>query len=168
MKVCISELLKTANKMKEKVEELRSIRREGSIYSYITGEDPLIPDINVIKITEEIAEIEHKIRYLRNLIAKLNSTTTIEKTGETLGSCIVRLGQAKNEISHLREFINRQPKIRRTTFKDQIEYTKINYNIDDIKDIYKKMQDLISDLQMEIDRCNLNTTVDVDEEFLKY
>jgi hypothetical protein len=68
----------------------------------------------------------------------------------------------------LKSLSNRQTKTRNTTYSGEVEYTEVTYDIELIKSYYKGTNDRVSQLQMAIDRCNLNPVIEVNEEALKY
>jgi hypothetical protein len=168
MQVCISELLKTVKKIEEKVNEKKTLREKCAFKTYIKNEVAIEPEFYVFDLTNDIYLLQEKIRYIRNLIAKLNSTTTVPEFNKTLGECIVWLGQSKDELGRLRAFSNKQTKTRSTSYSGEVEYTEITYDIKEIKNWYSIVDKRISELQMAIDRCNLNPVVEIDEKYLKY
>jgi len=168
MKVCISELLKTVKKIEERIVQLKQLRFENATYSYTKGEEPIIPEISPEDVTAQISELQNKVVFLRNKIAYLNSTVEVPEFNTTLGGCIIMLGQCKSELQDYNVLANKQPLSRKTTYNGEVEYTKVNYNIDYFKQLYDKTNDKISKLQMTIDRYNLNTMVDVDDVYLQY
>ena len=168
MKVCISELLKTVKKIEERIVQLKQLRFENATYSYTKGEEPIIPEISPEDVTAQISELQNKVVFLRNKIAYLNATVEVPEFNTTLGGCIIMLGQCKSELPFYNVLANKQPLSRQTTLKGEVEYTKINYNIDYFKQLYDKTNDKISKLQMTIDRYNLNTMIDIDDTYLQY
>lgn len=168
MQVCISELLKTVKKIEERVSQLKALRSENATYSYVKDEKPIIPEITPEEITKQINELQNKIVFLRNKIAYLNSTAIVPEFNTTLGGCIVMLGQCKGELPNYNTLANKQSLSRQTTYKGEVEYTQINYDMDYFKQLYDNTNDKISKLQMAIDRYNLNTMIDIDEEYLQY
>lgn len=168
MKVCISELLKTVKKIEERIIQLKQLRFENATYSYTKDEEPIIPEISPENVTAQISELQNKVVFLRNKIAYLNSTVEVPEFNTTLGGCIIMLGQCKSELQDYNVLANKQPLSRKTTYNGEVEYTKVNYNIDYFKQLYDKTNDKISKLQMTIDRYNLNTMVDVDDVYLQY
>lgn len=169
MNVCISELIKTTKKIEERIDQLKRLRNECVTYSYLKDEKPIIPETNLLDITKQIHKLQDKVIYLRNKIAYLNATIQVPEFGISLGGCIIKLGQLKAEAEIFKGFSERQSITRQTIgFKGEVEYTQINYNIEEAKAIYKEMNDTISKLQMAIDRCNLNTMVDIPDRYLIY
>ena len=157
MKMCVSEIIKTVKKIEEETQELKRLRSENATYSYVMNEVPIKPQHEFMEISYTIYRNQKKIRYLRNLIAQINSSTTVEHFNQTLGECIVHLGQTKQEISDLQRYINKQQKSRTTTYSGDVEYTELNYNSKDVELLFNQLKLLLSKLQIEIDRTNLNT-----------
>ena len=164
MQICVSEIIKTVKKIEEETHELKKLRSENATYSYVMNEVPIKPQYEFMDINHKIYENQRKIRYLRNLIAQINSSTIVEHFGQTLGECIVHLGQTKQEISDLQRYINKQQKSRSTTYSGDVEYTELNYISKDVESLFNQLKLRLSKLQIDIDRTNLNTYREVPED----
>ena len=164
MKVCISELLKKVKDYESQVNELQAARNKDARITYIQGEEPIKPEKTFVEYTDKIRTIQDKIMNLRWIIADTNLITVSEDNNDlSLAEMIVSLGQVSSELRYFEMFSKLKPKDRKTTFQNTVEYTEITYDLNDVKKQYDELKALKTKLQMEIDRLNLNTFIEIDD-----
>lgn len=162
MKICISELIKTTKELEDSVKILKNIRNKNATVKYLKNEEKIAPEKDFDECTIEIEKINEQIRKNRKVLAELNCSTVSDGFNLTLAELIVKLGQLTSEIISFENFTNKQ-KLSRTSklYDNTVEYEEICYDLDKAK---KKLSELKKEkmkIQMEIDRLNLNTFIDI-------
>ncbi len=86
---------------------------------------------------------------------------TVDGFGVTIGEALVMLAQLQSERERT-EFLASQKKIsRRITQNGVLEYTECLYDPEKAKADSQALRKKISDLQMAIDRTNLNNIIEI-------
>ena len=76
------------------------------------------------------------------------------KNGLTVGDNIIRLAILEREKSIYSKLATRQKKIRNTSINKDIEYTYLNYDLEDAKKKYDSVYTEISEIQEELNIVN--------------
>lgn len=76
------------------------------------------------------------------------------KNGLTVGDNIIRLAILEREKSIYSRLATRQKKIRNTSINKDIEYTYLNYDLEDAKKKYDSVYTEISEIQEELNIVN--------------
>lgn len=76
------------------------------------------------------------------------------KNGFTVGDNIIRLAILEREKSIYSRLATRQKKIRNTSINKDIEYTYLNYDLEDAKKKYDSVYTEISEIQEELNIVN--------------
>lgn len=95
-------------------------------------------------------------------MAYSNVTTIVEGFDMNINEALIYLAQLKQKESHY-NFLMGKNKISRSTSgfgNANIEFTKILYDQDVVREELKKVTDTIMMLQMAIDRTNLTNMID--------
>jgi hypothetical protein len=121
-----------------------------------------IGGFNYDVIFKEIADIDDKVRYLKHKINESNCVTMLAKFNITIDTALVMLAQLNNKKEILSRLVNYDKLSRKTTYNGVIEYSETAYEIERAKKDYEDIQKMIFDLQMDLDRTNLNTFIEVD------
>lgn len=162
-----------ANKLIKKLEEdkdyLRNKENESCVYTAGEGEEPLIPDYDFAKVAKEIDEIDCKICTIKHAINLANVTSKIDIDGEefTVDAILVRMAQLNKRKITLDSMRRRQPKTRLNSSyasikKPVVEYTYTNYDIELAKAEYEQIDNLISKMQLQLDKYNQTVEFEVE------
>lgn len=108
-----------------------------------------------------MAGIDAEVRKLKHLLNYSNATTVVEDFGMTLGECLVYMAQLNYEKIILDRLARRERIKRHSTMNGVIEYTVVNYDINECKQRLQVIQDMIAKLQISIDRTNLTNLIDI-------
>ena len=79
---------------------------------------------------------------------------------------LIYLSQLNNTLAYLKIQANRDELSRRTPYtsrNDVVEYKEVRYDLAKAKSDYKKTLEEVYNIQMAIDRSNLNNYIEVDE-----
>ena len=110
----------------------------------------------IVAITENISqidEIDKKIITIRHAKSVFNNSVVM-KNGFTVGDNIIRLAILEREKSIYSRLATRQKKIRNTSINKDIEYTYLNYDLEDAKKKYDSVYTEISEIQEELNIVN--------------
>lgn len=156
----------TANKMvrriKSDLDALLHKEAKVSTYSYLSDEDPLVPEYNFQDTQDKISEYTRQIVALKHAINQFNVSTTIAEIGLTIDGALVRMAILNNEKMRLDRMRNVQDMTRATTMRGISEYTKRNYEVEDVEKRYCEVCDEIMLIQQGINMANLVRTFEVD------
>ncbi|MCQ2494136.1 MAG: hypothetical protein MJ104_05990 [Lachnospiraceae bacterium] len=161
-----------ANKMIRKLKEDKEYwrRREQESYLYVASldEEPVIPEYDYSEVAAEIAAIDEKIAKLKHAINLSNATNELEVAGESfsIDTILVKMAQMNRRKEVLDNMRKQQPKVRissgyYSTKKAAPEYQYINYDLDLIKAEYEKVDALIAEYQIALDKYNQTFEFDV-------
>ena len=162
MKKCNTELMKEIKKLEERKNDILLLEKTECKVTYINKESKIETNYDYISVNQELDSIDLKIRNIKKLLAYSNATTIVPEYNMTIGECIIYLAQLNVKKNKLQEMAN-QPKIKRisSSYTTKVEYEEIVYDIDKVKEDFNKIIDDINNLQMAIDRCNLNNLIEV-------
>lgn len=163
----------TANKMIKKLNEDKEYwrRREQESYLYVAAldEEPVIPEYDYSEVAAEIAAIDDKIAKLKHAINLTNATNVIMIACEelTIDTILVKMAQMNRRKEILDVMRKQQPKVRISSGyynpkKAAPEYQYINYDLDLIKAEYEKVDALISEYQINLDKYNQTVEFEVE------
>lgn len=110
---------------------------------------------------ERLHELQKREIVIHNALNKFNTTNYIGKYGITVAEALVKLGQLKREINSLNELKNRKDyfvESRSIRVKDVICHSLLDSV--KIKDEFKKLSHEANSIQIEIDKVNLNSSID--------
>lgn len=123
-------------------------------YDQIKAEQAAEFDFN--EIITQIDEIDKKIIAIRHAKSVFNNSTVM-KNGLTVGDNIVRLAILEREKSIYSRLATKQKKTRNTSMNKDIEYTYLNYELEDAKKKYDSVYTEISEIQEELNIVNSST-----------
>ena len=84
---------------------------------------------------------------------------------------LIYLSQLSESLNRLKFQVTRDELTRVTPYgskRDIVEYHSLNYDLAKAKKDYDKLVQEINNLQMSIDRCNLNNYIDVEDYLIIY
>lgn len=161
MKKVIAEIVKDIRELEEKKQEvLHSEDREKTI-TYPKDEKPVDAGYSFAKTREEIARLDEQIRHLKGVLTKANVETIVENQKMSLGSCLIYLAQLNNEKNLLAYMGNAKEFYQTVGPGGVIQYTQTQYTIAELKEYLENINQKIKRLQLDIDRTNLTTEVEV-------
>ena len=120
-------------------------------YDQIKAEQEAEFNLNVS--ISQIDEIDKKIITIRHAKSLFN-TSVVMKNGLTVGDNIVRLAILEREKNIYSRLATKQKKTRNTSMNKDIEYTYLNYNLEDAKKKYDSVYTEISEIQEELNIVN--------------
>ena len=110
-------------------------------------------EFNLNETISQIDEIDKKIITIRHAKSVFNNSVVM-KNGFTVGDNIIRLAILEREKSIYSRLATRQKKIRNTSINKDIEYTYLNYDLEDAKKKYDSVYTEISEIQEELNIVN--------------
>lgn len=161
-----------ANKMLKKLQEDKEfcLQQETKLSSYVAaiGEKPVVPEFDFVKNAKKIASIDRDIAVIKHAINVNNSTNTI-KVGDdkmTIDTALITMAQLNRRKEDLDKLRQCQPKTRNKNYSmsNTIEYTYLNYDVKEAQEMYDQVSDLITCIQMELDRYNQTIFFNIDIE----
>ena len=162
----------SANKMIRKLNEDKEfwVNKEinACVYTAATEEEPVIPDYSYPEVSAKIAEIDEKILSIRHALNVNNASNQI-RVGErtmTVDMILIRMAQLNNRKFMLDKMRKREPKKRLearqySQKKTVIEYEYVNYDLEEVKADYEKIDAEIEALQLALDRYNQTVEIEI-------
>lgn len=110
-------------------------------------------EFNLNDAISQIDEIDKKIITIRHAKSVFNNSVVM-KNGLTVGDNIIRLAILEREKNIYSRLATRQKKTRNTSTNKDIEYTYLNYDLEDAKKKYDSVYTEISEIQEELNIVN--------------
>ena len=110
-------------------------------------------EFNLNETISQIDEIDKKIITIRHAKYVFNNSVVM-KNGLTVGDNIIRLAILEREKGIYSGLATRQKKKRNTSLNKDIEYTYLNYDLEDAKKKYDSVYTEISEIQEELNIVN--------------
>lgn len=162
MKKCNTEIMKEIKKLESDKASWVCHERNNCTVSYMSNEDPLIPEYDYKDTTESLKWFDDEIRRLKGLLAYSNATTIVDGFNMTINEALVYLAQLNEREKRLNYLISFKPISRKTIGIDgKIEFTKILFDQEDALKRHTATKNEIMQLQMAIDRTNLTNFIEV-------
>ena len=158
----------SANKLLKKLKDdklmLLSQESEDCTYECFKDEEPEIPDYDYEETSRQIRVIDDKERKIRHAIHEFNMNTTLDGTNMTIDEALILLAQMFKEHNRLDRLRKKNPvtRVGANYLKGTIEFQYANYNVKQVREDYKKLEDEIYDLQLKIDNCNQTKPFEVE------
>lgn len=163
-----------ANKVLRKLNEDKDFWREKeahcSTYVAAADETPVIPEYDFGKVAEEIAAIDERIVKIKHAINVNNTLNRIEVGGEmmTVDEILVRMAQLNQRKSILDLMRRRDPQTRINSGAMRIrqtapEYEYINYDLGLVKAEFSRVDSIIAEMQIALDKYNQTFEFEVEE-----
>lgn len=162
-----------ANKVLRKLNEDKDYwcakEREGAVYIAALDEEPVIPDYNYSEVKTMIEEIDEKIVKIKHAVnlANLNSSVAVGDKMMTVDLILIRMTQLNRRKHTLDSMRKEQPKTRigavsYSARKTAPEYRFINYDLDEVKADYERIDKEIAEMQIALDKYNQTFEFEVD------
>lgn len=161
-----------ANKLLKRLEEdkayWRNFEMDSYLYTAADDEEPLIPDYDYSRVAGIIDDIDLKICAIKHSINLANATNTIVVNDKeiSIDAVLVRMAQLNKRKLILDGMRKQQPKSRVGTLtlanrKGVVEYQYTNYDIEEVKRAYERIDNEIAKMQLELDKYNQTYEFDV-------
>ncbi len=161
MKVCHAEVMKLIKELERQKATLLDEERDGCRVSYKEGEEPMAGEYDYAGTRKAVRALDERIRTLRATLAKANCTVTVEPFTVTLGEALVMLAQLRSECEVLEMLAGFRQRSRRITMNGVLEYTDCLFDVRQAAEDAAAIRKKIAELQVAIDRANLNNFVEI-------
>lgn len=157
-----------ANKMLRALRDERSYleRMEERSREYVLAENEKQepPAYDYEETTAKMQEIDRKICRIKHAVNVFNTTTVLEKQGITIDEALVKMAQMTQSRLRLEDMRSRLPKTRHESYghSSLIEYAYLNYDVKKVQEDYRKLNEEIMELQLELDACNQTRTFELE------
>lgn len=158
---------KLIRSLEEERKQLVEKMKELSVFTVAVSEgdpDELRPDFNFTRTVAEINEIDKKIIKIKHARNIFNTKTSLPDETMTLDEALILMSMLNNNYLYYVELGNKQTKTRRTTpvFRNEIEYSYTNYDIEEAKKTGKDMYERMLEIQSKLNLINSTYTFEVD------
>ncbi len=166
MKICATQIMKIIKNLEKRKEEVILFERRNDVETFLSDEKRIPTKYNYNKVKSEIATLDTKTRKLKTILAKTNIETMLEDFDMSVSEGLIYLSQLSESLNRLKTQVTRDELNRVTPYgskRDIVEYQSLNYDLSKAKKDYDKLVHEINNLQMSIDRCNLNNYIEVED-----
>lgn len=142
--------------------------RESCTYVASLGEEPVIPDYDYLTVANEIAAIDSKVAIIKHAINFTNATNTIMVGDEemTIDTALVKMAQLNSRVAVLDRMRMNPQKARVNSYSSRNnstpEYQYINYDLELVKKEYETVSNLITSIQIALDKYNQTVEFEVE------
>lgn len=160
-----------ANKLLRKLEDdkqfLLSQESAASTYVVTEGAEAIVPEYHYRETAEKLEKIETKVRKIKHALNVFNSTTVLEGLGITIDEALVKMAQLNQRKTTLDTMRRRLEKQRMPGYGrgNVVEYTCINYDLEEIQADYQALSQQIIEIQMALDLVNQTRAFTLDCEY---
>lgn len=166
MRYTSAEANKLLKALESKLRKIRAREEKARYFNVSSAEniEELRPEYDFAKVQAEIAGLNAKIRRVKHAINVFNSTHTLPGFDEmTIDQALIYLPQLSEECRKLSAMAVRLPRERTDSFGSMIvDYTIANYDIEEAEAAYEKASELLSSLQLALDKANTTDTMEID------
>lgn len=160
MKMSCSAIMKRIKELDEQKNILIREELNRCVTSYVTEADKVDTGYNYSEQQSAIDGIDDEMRRLKSILNRVNATVKIKELGMTISEALVKLAQLNSKRARLQTLPTVQSS-RRVTYNGLIEFTVCNFDTEVVKCDIETLRTQISELQMAIDKINLNHQVEV-------
>lgn len=160
---------KVLRKLAEDKEYWRKKEFEGCTYVAALDEEPVIPDYDYATVASKIEDIDDKIAIIKHAINLSNSTNVIKVGEETfsIDTILVKMAQLNKRKQVLDGLRKHSPKVRinsgmYSSRKSAPEYEYINYDLELVEKEYERVDALIAEMQIGLDKYNQTVEFEVE------
>ncbi len=156
-----------ANKLLRKLEDDKRyvLTQEAAAATYVVteGAEAVIPAYDYQKTARELEQVEAQIRKIKHALNIFNSTTVLDGLNITIDEALVKMAQLNQRKATLDIMRCRLEKERITNFArgNVVEYTCINYDLNEIQADYQAISQQIMDIQLALDLTNQTKTFEL-------
>lgn len=160
-----SKIIKSLN---EENQTLIRKRSHESTTSYVQDETPMASDYDFNSLHEQIVANNKKIAKIRHAVNLFNTVTVLEGfedydgSGLTIDKALIIMPMLSSTKSAYAEMKDAKDISRRVDYKGNVEFTKLNYLTCDVALAYQKVSELLTAIQLSLDKANLTVEFEVD------
>ena len=168
MQYTSASLNKLLKQTSDEVERIKKIESSTSTFLVAIGEkvEDARPEYNYTETQAKINELDAKVRKIKHAINVFNSTTVVDGFDMTIDELLVLIPQLTKQRTKLSGMVNRPQKVRQETDryygKSIIEYSYVNYDIEQAKADYDKVNDMLTKAQLALDKLNNSAVIELD------
>ena len=159
-----------ANKLLKALELRRSTikKREDKASSFQASSteniEELRPEYDFAGVQEELASLDAKIRKVKHAINLFNVSHELPGfEGLTIDQALVYMPQLSEQARKLSAMASALPRERTESFRTMIvDYTIANYDIAEAEEAFEKTSELLTSLQLALDKANTGDTMEID------
>ena len=161
---------KNANKLLKQLNEehssLLNMEEQSSTFLAAVGEDveSVRPAYDYEDIQNRLTELELKIIRLKHAINLFNTSTRIDEFDMNIDELLVYIPQLtarKNKPEKMKNSLSKQ-RVESYNRSNIIDYRYINYDLDKVKEDYRKTVDELNRAQVALDEANVNQSFDIE------
>ncbi len=162
MKKCNTEIMKIVKALDEEKAALIDMEMQNSKIIYASGEKKIETGYDFDAVTKRIAEIDKEVLRLKGKLSLSNATTVVSEFDMTISEALVYLAELQSEKDRYYR-LSQEPKKRRLAISREgiVEYEETLYEPKLCAEKVKEISELISKLQMAIDRTNLTNMIEL-------
>jgi len=167
MQYTSAEAGKLVKKLEERMRLLINTEVKSATFNAASGEDveSLRPKYDFAKTHKEIEELTEKIRTVKHAINEFNVSHTLPGFDDiTIDQALICIPQLRQRKDTLKAMIARLPKERVNSFMhgNIIDYTIINYDLDEVEKAYNEYEEKLSAMQIALDTINATEKMEID------
>ena len=154
--------------IKQKKEEINILLKEESDTSVTVAcidedVDSMRNQYNFTEMQNKIEKLYQQILKLKHAINYFNATTILPNTNYTIDAALVRMKMLSDNKRKLENMKKMQSVTRRPTIgNNKPEYIYRNFDSEDVNIAYNKVSDELTNIQLELDKANLQSVLSVD------
>lgn len=155
-----------ANKLLKKLMEEKnfiiSTENKRKTYTvYASETNVVVPEYNFLNTQKQLKNIDEMILKIKHALNIFNTTTEI-MDGLTIDEALVKMSIISNRLSNLKYMCDIQEIESGSNYKGETYKTYANFDHDDVKSTYNSLSKELSEIQLALDKTNMNNTFDVD------
>ena len=130
----------------------------------ISEGDPekLRPEFNFSETVHEIEKMDERMRKIKHARNIFNTTTFLPDEKITIDEALILMSVLNKNYGYYLELGNRQPKEREHRFREEIEYSYVNYDVLEAKQYGKDMYERILEIQAKLNLVNSTCTFEIE------
>lgn len=153
----VYEANKKAKAISEEIDELFESMRVGCTSLRAEGAEKPKSDYDFGGIVQKIESKIQELSDLKNTINNFNNTYVLP-SGITVGQALFEIAVRNRYLRYVKAMTKAQAS-KQKELSGAIYYEETNYDITEAKEVSKNIQDVITNLQMEIDRANMTNNL---------
>ena len=158
-----AKLLRSLN---ERLSTLNELEERSCTYLAAAGEDISLvrPEYDYAAVDEQRLALEGKIRALKHAISEFNLTHTVPGFDMTIDQMLIYIPQLTMRKQRLSSMMSRLPvqRMPARSMSPVIEYNYANYDVERAAEDYRKVSELLSEAQTQLDLVNSTETMELD------
>lgn len=156
-------LNKKIKALEDEKKYLLSLEEKSATYIEVEG-DAEIPAYDFTETAIKIKDIENQLIEYKHALNIFNISTKLPESYLTIDQALVKmamLNRTKDKLDRMRKRVAKERRIDPYRGSNLVEYTCVNYDIDEVKAEYDAVAEEIISLQMGIDFCNQTMKIEL-------